>query len=62
MLELTEQQCQHVRNHSTAPLRLTDPQTREEYVVLPAKLYEQLRRVFEEVDPSFYEFEEAEPT
>jgi hypothetical protein len=60
-MDLTEQQCQVVRTCHAAPVRLTDPQTKEEYVVLPAKVYEQLRRVFEEVDPSFYEFEDSRP-
>jgi hypothetical protein len=39
---------------------LTDPETKSEYVVLKAELYERMRRVFEEVDPSLFEFEELD--
>ena len=61
MIELTEQQRREVRGAGEAPIRLTDPDTKAEYVVLRAELYERMRRVFEEVDPSLYEFEEIEP-
>ncbi len=58
MLEFTQEQRQEVRGAGDYPLCLTDPETNAEYVVLKAELYERMRRVFEEVDPSFYEFEE----
>jgi hypothetical protein len=61
MLELTQEQRQEVRSAGDGPLRLTDPDTRAEYVVLKADLYDRMRRVFEEVDPSLYEFEEIDP-
>ncbi len=60
MIELTEEQRREVRRVD-GPVRLTDPETKAEYVVLKAEVYEQMRRVFEEVDPSLYEFEEIDP-
>lgn len=57
MIELTEQQRLEVRNACPKPVRITDPDTHEEYVVLKAELYERLKRLFEEVDPSLYEFD-----
>lgn len=59
MIELTEEQRRAVQ--ANGELRLIDPLTRKEYVLIGAEVYERLRRVLEEVDPSFYEFEEIEP-
>lgn len=61
MLKLTPEQQREVREAGDSPLRLADPDTRTEYVVVKAELYDRMRRVFEEVDPSLYEFEEIEP-
>ena len=61
MLELTPEQRHEVREAGESPLRLADPETHAEYVVLKSELYERMRRVFEEVDPSLYEFEEVTP-
>ncbi|HEY1375809.1 MAG TPA: hypothetical protein VGF55_03410 [Gemmataceae bacterium] len=58
MIELTEEQRREVR-HADGPVRLTDPDTKAEYVVLKAEVYEQMRRVFEEVDPSLYEYDDG---
>jgi hypothetical protein len=60
MIELTEEQRREVRR-ADGPVRVTDPDTKAEYVVLKAEFYERMRRVFEEVDPSLDEFEEIEP-
>lgn len=51
-----------VERAGEAPLRLTHPATREEFVVLRAEVYERLRRLLqaEQIDPSFYEFEEKD--
>ncbi len=57
MIALTEQQRQEVRKPGDESVRATAPETRAEYVVLKAELYERLRRLFEEVDPSLYEFD-----
>jgi hypothetical protein len=61
MLVLTPEQRQEVREAGDAPLRLADPETHAEYIVLKLELYERMRRVFEEVDPSLYEFDEITP-
>jgi hypothetical protein len=61
MIELTEEQRREVRRAGDVPVRLTDPDTQAEYVVLKADDYERMRRVFEEVDPSFFEFEDIDP-
>lgn len=60
MLELTVEQRQEVRVSGSLPLRVTDPDTHAEYVVVLADLFERMRRTFEKVDPSFFEFEEIE--
>jgi hypothetical protein len=51
-LELTHEQRQEVRGAGDGPLRLTDPDTHAEYVVLKADIYDQMRRAVEDVDPS----------
>jgi hypothetical protein len=59
MIEITEELRQQVEHSGGEPVRLTDPRSKVEYVVLRADVYERLRRVLEEVDPSLYEFEDA---
>lgn len=44
MIELSEELRQAVQQHSGQPLLLVDPATRETFVLLPAREYEQLRR------------------
>jgi hypothetical protein len=43
-IELSREQLQ------AAPVRITDPETREEYVVLRADLYDRLKGILEEDD------------
>lgn len=61
MFELTVEQRREVQGAGEAPVRLLDPETKSEYVVLKAEFYERMRRVFEEVDLSLYEFVEIQP-
>jgi hypothetical protein len=58
-IELTPEQRQAVQR-ADRPIRILDPDSRREYVLLRADLYERMRQVVEAevVDPSFYEFEE----
>jgi len=58
-IQLTREQRQVVE-HSAEPLRFVDPDSKREYVLLRAELYERMRRIVdaEVVDPSLYEFEE----
>jgi len=37
-----------VRSSEDQPIRLTDPETNSEYVLLPAELYDQIRELFYE--------------
>ncbi len=60
VLELSRQQWQAL-DASALPPRSVDPQTQKAYVVIAADLFERMQRVFEEVDPSLYEFEEIDP-
>ncbi len=57
-IQLTRQQRQAVEQ-SKEPLRFIDAQSKREYVLLRAELYERLRRLAqaEVIDPSLYEFE-----
>jgi hypothetical protein len=60
MFELTREQRDEVRHAGDVPLTLTDPETKTAYVVLKADVYERMRRVYEEVDQSLFEFEEIQ--
>jgi hypothetical protein len=62
MIELTQEQRREVRDAGDVPVRLTDPETRAEYVVLKAELYERMRRAAEDVDPSLYEYDDGPST
>jgi len=61
---LTREQREAVLQ-SKEPLRFIDPDSKQEFILLPADLYERMRRMAqaEVVDPSLYEFEEpTEPS
>lgn len=58
MLELTSEQQREIQHAGDNPLLVTDPQTQSEYVVVKLDLYQRMRRVFEEVDPSLFECDE----
>jgi hypothetical protein len=62
MIDLSEEQRQALQTTADAPVRLTDSRTRREYVLVRADVYERLRRGAdpEEIDPSLYEFDEAD--
>lgn len=58
-IPLTREQREAVLQ-SKEPLRFIDPDSKHEYILLPAELYERMRRMAqaEVVDPSPYEFKE----
>lgn len=61
-IEMSGELRREIGRAGQEPVRLVDPETREEFVLLPAGVYERLRRAgAERIDPSFYEFEEKEP-
>jgi hypothetical protein len=45
MIELTEQQHQQLSQTNGHEVRVCDPQTRKEYVLLSAEVYERLKRL-----------------
>ncbi len=45
MLELTQEQHRALAQKGAEPLRLLDPVTHEEYVLVPAKRYERLQAI-----------------
>ena len=55
-----EELRREVERAGDTPVRLIDPATKEQFVILRAEAYERLRRLLqaERVDPSLYEFEE----
>ena len=51
MSTLTKEQCQLLHETGGEPLRLTDPDTNCEYVLVQAETYEQLRHLLSEFNP-----------
>lgn len=55
MSTLTPEQSQLVRQTGGGPLRLLDPDTHQQYVLIEAELYDRLRSVLTDSDPrEFY--------
>ncbi len=48
MITLPKDIQEAVRTSEDQPIRLTDPETNSEYVLLPADLYDQIRELFYE--------------
>ncbi len=63
MIAITPEQRQAIEQVDGAPVRLEDPETRREYVVLRADVYDRMRHLLlaEEIDPSFFEIDDFEP-
>ena len=58
MIEMTESQRQELHEPEPAVL---DAQTHTQYILVRKELYERLRQIMEQVDPSLYEFDEIPP-
>jgi hypothetical protein len=55
MSTLTPEQCQLARQSGESPLRLVDPDTNQQYVLLAADVYDRLQNVLTDPDPhEFY--------
>jgi hypothetical protein len=55
MSTLTDEQRQLVRQNGGGPLRLLDPDTNQEYVLLAAEVFDRLQSVLTEPEPrDFY--------
>ena len=51
MTTLTPEQRQLLKASGAEPLRLLDPDTNEEYVLVKAEAYSQIQAVLEDLDP-----------
>jgi hypothetical protein len=51
MTTLTIEQRDLIKQTGGEPLRLLDPDTSQEYVLLPAEVYDQLRSALTDLDP-----------
>ena len=62
MTSLTQEQRQLVEQAGGEPVRLADAETRQEYVILRADIYDRMRHLLkeEEIDPSFFEIGDFE--
>jgi hypothetical protein len=63
MATLTPEQRNAVERAGEQPVRIEDPETRTEYVILKADVYEKMRAAMEteQIDPSFYEYGDFNP-
>jgi hypothetical protein len=62
---LSEEQRQAIRQLGGLPLEIADQQTNQIFFLISAEQYHRARRILEgveEIDPSFYEVEDAELT
>ena len=51
MSTLTKEQCQLLHEKEGEPLRLLDPDTNREYVLVQAEVFEQLRHLLSDLNP-----------
>ena len=47
-MELSDEQRRQLQQAGDRPVRLTDPQTGQEYVILRAEVYEQINRLLDD--------------
>ena len=59
MLTLTKELQQAVQDANKQPIRLVDPNTNLEYVVLPAEIFDRVQHVFCEANPLTIEEQRA---
>jgi hypothetical protein len=58
MTILTPELRQEIEKAGEQPVRITDPETRNQYVLVKADVYDKMRAFMEaeQIDPSFYEY------
>ena len=63
MATITPDQRREIENAGEEPVRIQDPETRAEYVILKADVYEKMRALMEaeKIDPSLFEYDEFFP-
>lgn len=59
MIKLTKELQEAIQNSNGQPIRLTDPRTHLEYVVLPAEIFDQVQHVFSDANPLTIEEQRA---
>ena len=59
MITLTKELQQAVQDANGQPIRLTDPKTHLEYVVLPAEIFDRVQHVFSDANPLTIEEQRA---
>ncbi len=59
MIALTEEIQQAVQDANDKPVRVVDPDTNLEYVVLPAKIFDQVQDIFYDANPLTIEEQRA---
>lgn len=59
MIILTEEIQQAVQDANDKPVRVVDPDTNLEYVVLPAKIFDQVQDIFYDANPLTIEAQRA---
>ncbi len=57
-MTITHEIRQAIDQAGEQPVRVDDPETRTQYVILKAEVYDRMRSLLEaeEIDPSFFEF------
>lgn len=63
MATITPDQKREIENAGEQPIRIQDPETHAEYVILKADVYERMRVLMEseKLDPSLFEYGEFFP-
>lgn len=63
MATITPEQRQEIEKAGTEPVRVEDPATGTEYVLLRADVYAKLRELmaYDHSDPSLFEYEDFRP-
>ena len=51
MVRLTAEQCELLKSCVPEPVRLLDPGTNQEYVLVPAETYGRLQAILSDLDP-----------
>ena len=59
MIALTKELQQAVQDANEQPIRLVDPETNLEYVVLPAKIFDGIQNIFHNANPLTIEEQRA---
>ena len=55
MVKLTAEQCELLKSCASEPVRLLDPGTNQEYVLVPAETYGRIQAILSDLDPrEFY--------